>query len=796
MRVRGVSWAFVTSALAIGLGLGIAGGLLALWSAVNREDMAGVAPAHNVFRVMMLDESLASIGGPEMEQVAAAAFPESRKSIVRYVRSDMETKPGRRSSELMALYSGPLFDMLGVPMVQTNVVQTTQRRQAFATHAWVSKVGQHAAASWVDLYGAHPELAQQPQRFDIAGYLPDAFDSISQGRVPLLWMDESSSRHWLIGSDDPVVLLDAIFPPDSAIVEVEEPMAAEDVASRVVAAGRGLGLKITAHAIKGAARDPRTLADVRNRSTLFSILGALLLVVAICAGMSMWFIGLHRAQASNRIRVLLGEQLRTARRRVATQWLLPTALLVVVSSGVTLIVARFAAMNPPFDVFSASPLLLAGREWIRLASQGFILTIIIATALLLMSFAAVGKAHAVRAKPPRRPVGMRWLLAVSMGFAVVAAGLSMGLHLAGRHLSERDYGFDTSELYALRIEKDPEKAMSWAFDQRPISALMGDVRETVGRLSGAKDVAVSSQSPFEAYPGMSFRLSTDAPYRVRMGAQVAISSNFLSLLKVAGSAEATGIDQLSPNSDHVLVDEPFAREVLGVLDLNGAAQIDSPDLGGRHGLLRAAGSVPGFFRADVNGTPIPTVFKFAKEYRELEWLWFRSDRPVDRAALQSETKRVLEAHGMTVSRVVLTAVPEYIALRMKGDVLQQQLMAGASYVLLTLSLIGLAAVFALSGSLQGKAIAVRLALGGTQLKATLQSVFPSVWMISLAVVVGVLVVSFWLRVASVIYAFDHVQRMIIPLIAIVTTTVVASLIVMGLAYRENPHRIVALLKGD
>ncbi|HWT15638.1 MAG TPA: hypothetical protein VN581_07650, partial [Patescibacteria group bacterium] len=143
-----------------------------------------------------------------------------------------------------------------------------------------------------------------------------------------------------------------------------------------------------------------------------------------------------------------------------------------------------------------------------------------------------------------------------------------------------------------------------------------------------------------------------------------------------------------------------------------------------------------------------------------------------------------------------TAVPEYIALRMKGDVLQQQLMAGASYVLLTLSLIGLAAVFALSGSLQGKAIAVRLALGGTQLKATLQSVFPSVWMISLAVVVGVLVVSFWLRVASVIYAFDHVQRMIIPLIAIVTTTVVASLIVMGLAYRENPHRIVALLKGD
>lgn len=796
MRVRGVSWAHSTSALAIGLGLGIAGGLLALWSVVNREDMAGVAPAHNVFRVMMLDESLASIGGPEMERVVAAAFPGSRKAIVRYVRSDMETAPGRRSLESMALYSGPLFDILGVPTGQTNAAYTLQSRAAIATRAWVSKAGRDAAALQVDFYGTHPETANQPQRFDIVGHLPEAFDGISLGRTPLLWMHESSSRYWLIGKDEPVMVLDFMFPPDSAIVELREPMTAEDVASRIVAAGRGLGLNITAHAIKGAARDPRTLTDVRNRSTLFSVLGALLFVVATGAGIAMWFIGLHRTQASDRIRMLLGEQLRAARRRAAKQWLLPTALLVALSISVTMIIARFAAMNPPFDVFSAGPLLLSGREWIRLAGQGVVLISIVTMALLLMSFAAVGKVHAVRARSPRRPVAMRWLLAVSMGFAVVAAGLSMGLRLAGRHLSERDYGFDTSELYALRIEKDPENAMSWAFDQRPISALMGDVRETVGRLSGAEDVAVSSQSPFEAYPGMSFRLSTDAPFRVRMGAQVAISSNFLSLLKVSGTAEATGIDQLSPNSDHVLVDEPFAREVLGVLDLNGAAQIDSPDLGGRHGLLRAAGSVPGFFRADVNGTPIPTVFKFAKEYRELEWLWFRSDRPVDRAALQSEIKRVLEAHGMTISRVELTSVQAYIASRMKGDVLQQRLMAGASYVLLALALTGFAAVFALSGSMQGKAIAVRLALGGTQLKATLQCVLPSVWMIALSVVVGVLVVSFWLRIASVIYGFDHAQRMTIPIIAVVATMAVAALIVPGLAYRENPRRLVALLKGD
>ena len=123
-------------------------------------------------------------------------------------------------------------------------------------------------------------------------------------------------------------------------------------------------------------------------------------------------------------------------------------------------------------------------------------------------------------------------------------------------------------------------------------------------------------------------------------------------------------------------------------------------------------------------------------------------------------------------------------------------MAGASYVLLALALTGFAAVFALSGSMQGKAIAVRLALGGTQLKATLQCVLPSVWMIALSVVVGVLVVSFWLRIASVIYGFNHAQRMTIPIIAVVATMAVAALIVPGLAYRENPRRLVALLKGD
>lgn len=776
-----------SGAMAIGIGLGIACCLLVFWIAVNRENLIGVNPERSVYRVKVFDENRRPLAAQELDSIVRAAFPAAPTSLVRYVRAEVEDGHGGKRVERAALYTGELFDLLGVEIDWRSTASSPAGRLAIATPSLLQSLGKaQLPSATISLRSTHPELAASPVVFEVSGTTRAEFGGISLGETPAFWVNQDAWKNWLIPDREPELLLDVVYPLDSIILGLSESLDPDEVADRISAVATAKGMRVTTHVIEGAARNPLTLDMVRTRSTLISVLAVALLVVAISAGLSLWLFFLIRQQSADRIRMLLGEPRTFAMRRVARLTAAVVSGATVLALVVVVAVVRIAAARPPFQEIATGPWLLGDSEWLPVLIVAVIGVALVALLLALAGSTFVDGAHRAARQVSGRPVAIRRLLALSMGIVVLAISLGLGSMLAGNALARRDFGFRTDGLISVRVERDPKRWQEWIFDQRESRPILVDIEKRLAGVSKHVRLAASSQSPFGAYANKDFRLTSDREDRSRMSSQVSITPDFFSVLEAESSTPLQAGGDLYPRTDRIWVDGRFALDVLdGDLALRAAPGILSPDAGFANNPLRPVAVVPSIFRSRMDEPPAPTLFRALTLANEIEWIWLRDEGSHDPAKVRAIVESVLRDHGVNVLRVVASRLSEDVEFGMRGEVVQQQILAAFSFALLFLSLAGLCALLAFTGRMQRKVIAIRTAVGASRIRALLESVGPPpLWsMASIALMVAISML--WIRSASVLYGFGAFEMFTFPAIAVAAALAIGLLVVAFLAFNSR-----------
>ncbi len=769
--------AFFFAVAIMGAGLSAWLVLSALWSGLNRDHLAGVAPAGNVFNFVLRHvESGRRASIEETRRVATHAFPGAEIVTIRRFSKEATTAGAGLGSLNVAMVSGDALGSLGVAL-QDGVglaAGPTQVRQMLIGGSLRDRLPTLLGRQLAFKAVRSDSSRGNELHFDVVGELTAEFRGFASSQPIDLWVEEREWRDWLLPADVPAHFLEQLHPLSTTLLVMRQLVGVDDVVAGLAAASKNLNLPMAVSVVAGTAADPERSPRAHARAHEYALLAAATLVASILGGTFVWGVRLFARQHELRTRFMLGEPTTHSRRRL----LLESARNLIAGLGAailsSLIALRLLAEREPFLHFAQGAFFVPAEDW--LWQVVWLLPLL----LLMFGLQWLASELALKRFAQRRDLsgkdGLPSLLFISSASAVVGLCLALAALHSTRKEQLRDFGFDTSELMQVRLERSKDQLKDSVFDPRPAAPVLAALDARLSALAGVKSVAASSLHPLGKVSAREFRLPADPVERRRQAAVVAVAGPYFSTLGVAEPLAVSLQRRLPLRDNEVMVDATFSAS--STVESGGAPPsqiqlLSFGPVGQPDPTMSIVARTPELFFDGATGGSVATIITGLHRSRDMHWLWLRADPGVVSVGdVQSLVKATLIESGVNVENVTVQWFDQALLAGMSGRIAERNTTVSASVILVVLSVGGGIALFVYTGMSRRRELAVRMAVGASPFTALLGTVRRGMHWQAMGGVVGMLAAFGVLTSSMQVDRVTHRELIVIVLLSTLTMTLV------------------------